>query len=278
MRFAMLAGAVNFAHAGFMGIGAYICATLVMKANLGFWFSIIVSAGCSALVAVIFGVVTLRLRGAYFFLVTFALSEIIRIVFSNYLVSLFGGVNGLVGIPAPRAIMGISFEAGSIRLLYVIALITLFCLMMMYSMERGYWGKVFQGISESHDLAEAIGVNLMKFKVAALAIAAFIAGIAGSLYGAFNGIITPEDFSYHLSLFSLVAIILGGRDHFLGPLLGVVVLVVLAELFRNASYYEPIIWGLCIIAVMMFKPKGLVGLITEVLSLGKMAAVKTKGR
>jgi len=269
LRFIMLVGAVNFAHAGFMGIGAYVSAVLMMRLGLSFWITFILGALVSAIFAAFFGIITLRLKGAYFFLVSFALVEIIRVFFSSYFVDIFGGVNGLIGVPPPNGILWLHFDAGSLGLLYLIGVITVLVLFSVYLFEKSYWGKVFNCINESDNLAQSIGINILKYKVIVFIIGCFIAGVAGSLYGCTNGVITPDDFTYELSLFLLVCVVLGGMENILGTVLSVSLLVVIRELFRSAAYFEPIIWGLSLILILLFAPRGLFGLGTNIFWIAK---------
>lgn len=259
LRFIMLVEAVNFAHAGFMGIGAYISTVFMMQFGFPFWITVLIGGIASAFFALIFGLITLRLKGAYFFLVSFALCEIIRIAFSSYWVEIFGGVTGISGIPPPNPVFGLQFKPGSMSLFYLVATISILTVLGLYSVEKGYWGKIFKSISESDVLAESIGINIMKYKVIAFAIGCFIAGIAGSLYASFNGLITAHDFTYKLSLFLVVCVVFGGRDHILGTILGVMMLVIMAEATRVTTSFEPIIWGLSLITVLLFAPQGLLG-------------------
>jgi branched-chain amino acid transport system permease protein len=261
----MLVNAVNFAHAGFMGVGAYISAALVIKLGLSFWITFILGGIASAIFAIFFGFITLRLKGAYFFLVSFALCEIIRISFSSYQIKIFGGVNGLIGIPTPNPIFGLQFKVGGLPLFYLTSLITIIFTFITYLIEKCYWGKVFRCITESQSLAESVGINVTKYKLTAFVIGCFIAGIAGSLYASFNGVITPLDFTFRLSLFVLVCVVFGGREGFFGPALGVAALVAIGEAFRSFAYFEPIIWGACIIIVLLFAPQGLLGFMDRIL-------------
>ena len=279
LRFIMLVGAVNFAHAGFMAIGAYISAALMMRLGLAFWVTFILGGLSSAIFGAIFGLVTLRLRGAYFFLVSFALCEIIRIAFSSYLIEIFGGVNGLIGIPHPDSILGLQFKPGSLGLFYLVAVISIISVLSIYLFEKGYWGNVFRCITESDNLAESVGINILKYKLVVFVIGCFIAGIAGTVYSSFNGVITPDDFTYMLSLFLLVCVVLGGREHIFGAVVGVALFVVIGELFRVMTYFEPILWGFSIIVVLLFAPRGLVGLMAGITTpiIGELSSDAKRG-
>jgi len=264
LRFIMLVGLYNFAHSGFMAIGAYLSTVFMMQLGFPFWISWIIGALAAAIVAIFFGLITLKVRGVYFFLCSFALGEVIRIVFNTYMVKIFGGPNGIIGIPSPAPVFGLAFEPGSMSFFYLVAITSLLIIFFLYVIENGYWGNVFLSLKESKDLAESIGIHIMIYKLSVLVIGAFCAGIAGGLYASYNGVITPTDFDWEITLFALVCVVLGGHEYPFGVVIGAALLTIMGEVFRDFSYFEPIIWGFCIIVILLFAPSGLLGLAAKV--------------
>jgi branched-chain amino acid transport system permease protein len=265
LRLIMTVGEVNFAHAGFMGIGAYTSALLVMNANLSFWLALPAAGIMAAFVALAFGSVTLKLKGAYFFMASFAFGEVIRIIFHNTFIDLFGGSLGLLGIPEPPAFFGIPFgPTRSVAFFYLVFIITAISLFILYRLESSPYGRLFQGIREADNLAESVGIHIMKYKILAFAVGCFFAGIVGSLYAHLNVVIAPPDFTYHLSIFIVAYVVVGGSDKFVGPILGALTLTLITEFLRKYTYFEIILFGLAIIAVMIFAPKGLSGIFERI--------------
>jgi branched-chain amino acid transport system permease protein len=259
----MLVNILNLATAGFMAIGAYISGALMLHIGLSFWFAFIVGGLTAGVFAAIFGSITIRLRGAYFILCSIALSEIIRTCFNTYMVDVFGGANGLIGIPTPTPFLGLTFELGSLSLYYLIALISILCVFAVYKIEKGHCGFVFKSLHQSIDLSESIGINTFKYKLTAFVIGSFFSGIAGSLFASFNSLVVPIDFDFNMMLFVLISVVIGGRDQIGGAVAGVALLLFLGELLRSYPQFEQIIWGFCIIIVLQFAPKGFIGVFSK---------------
>jgi branched-chain amino acid transport system permease protein len=266
LRFIMLAGEVNFAHAGFAGIGAYTAAVLATKMGMPFWVGLPLAGIASAIVASFFGYATLRLKGAYFFLASFAFSEVIRIFFNNFFPQTFGGTNGIFGIPAPAPItlpaLG-TITFGPIRgapYFYIVLVVAVLCLLALYRMEKTKLGSLLKAISESDALGESVGISVMRYKLLAFVVGCFFAGVVGSLYAHLTAVIAPQDFSYHLSLLALVYVVVGGRADFAGPIVGAVLLTLLGQPLAKLGYYESVAYGLALILAMIFMPNGVVRL------------------
>lgn len=193
-------GELNLAQAAFMGIGAYASTLLVTMAGLSFWVALPLASLVTATVSLFIGLLTLRFKGAYFLLFTFLFAELIRILLSNFGIGLFGGIPGITNIPKPRidlpGLLLITFDS-KIEFYYLILAISLITILILGRIDRSRTGIIFDAISQSDSLAESIGISSMKFKVLGVAIGCFFAGVAGSLYAHFVGIITPSDFAVH---------------------------------------------------------------------------------
>jgi branched-chain amino acid transport system permease protein len=247
-RFTMLVGEINLAHASFFGIGAYASAALTIYYGFPFLVALFLSGLISAIISVIFGSIAFRVKGAYFLLLSFAFAEIVRLSFQNNWTEVLGGVNGIAGIPIP---MGKYYS--------FVAVITLLLLFFMYRLEKSNVGKILVAIRISEELSRSIGINSMKYKVLGLFISSFAAGISGSMFAHFNIVISPQDFTFHLSIILLGFVIIGGRNNFVGPIIGVILLTFVTEIIRSFGSYETLAYGLAIIFAMLFMPNGLVG-------------------
>jgi len=133
--------------------------------------------------------------------------------------------------------------------------------MVMRKIDQSRMGLVFKALSQSSALAESIGISSMRFKILGCAIGCFFAGMAGSLYAHFVGVITPPDFSLHAVLAPIAYVVVGGIGSVLGPVVGTVFLMMLSHFFlRQFGLYELLIYGVIIVFIIRFMPEGLVSL------------------
>lgn len=253
---------LSVAQASFFGVGAYTSALLMTKMGWSFWWAFPVSGIIAGLVALVVGLPTLRLRGVYFIMVTTALNEVIRLIWVNW-PNTFGGIAGIINIPRPHAIGVLTFE--SLSSFYYIPLLTMF--LAVGVMDRIYssrYGVILQSISQSEDLAQAVGINIMRHKVEIFLMASFFSGLAGAIFACTQRAIFPDDFGFLLSINIIVYAVVGGLKYSLGPVCGVVFLVGLSVLFKMTPIYdpkvEPLILGLFLIIAVLRFPNGLMGL------------------
>lgn len=264
-------GELNLAQAAFMGIGAYASTLLVTRAGLSFWVALPLASLITATVSLVIGLLTLRFKGAYFLLFTFLFAELVRILLSNFGIGIFGGIPGLTNIPKPRmdlyGFLLITFDS-KIEFYYLILIVTLLTIMILGRIDRSRTGMIFDAISQSESLAESIGISSMKFKILGVAIGCFFAGTAGSLYAHFVGIITPSDFAVHSVLAPIAYVVVGGMGTVMGPVIGTASLMVLSHFFlRQLGFYELLVYGIIIVAIIRFMPEGLISIPRRISSL-----------
>lgn len=269
LRMIMITGQVSIAHYAFMGIGAYTSALLVTKMHWNFWITLPLAGLIAAVVAIGLGYVTLRIKGAYFAIATVALGEVIRMVWVEWR-GVFGGMNGIMGIPSPNPIGGMMF--GSMPSYYYFALILmLFGLAVMYQMDKSRYGMTFRSIAIADNLAESVGISIMNYKVFAFTVACFFAGLSGAFYSSLQHYISPMDFTTMESMMLIVFLVVGGRANILGPIVGVGVLEWLPVLLDQLPGYKPtvlpIIYGAFLLVVMLFIPEGVLGIPSRVQSV-----------
>ena len=270
LRLIMNTGQLSMGHYAFMGIGAYTSAILVTRMHWNFWGTIFVAGFMGAAVAVVLGLIVLRIHGVYFAIVTFAVSEVIRLVFVQWK-SFFGGAGGILNIPSPNALFGVKF--GGIGSFYYLGLVLmLFVLIIVYRLDRSRYGMTFSAIASADTLAESIGINTMRYKVLAFTLGAFMAGMAGAFYASLLHYINPDDFAFGNSMTLIVYVIVGGAASFWGPLVGVFVLgglpVVLQQYIPHYNpQIQPLILGVFLLATMIFIPEGFVGIPSRLVSL-----------
>lgn len=253
-------GYVSIAQGAFMGIGAYSSALLSMRLGLPVWASMVIAPMITAVAAVIAGYPSLRVKGHYFAIVTLAMNMVVFIVLVNW-ISLTKGEPGLPSIPSPEPInLGfVEFAFEKRRPYYYLTLTMLLAVMTVVTLiVRSRIGQVLQAIRQNEVFAEAAGIACWKYKLFAFVFSASLAGLAGALYAHYMGFINPTPFSAEASLNAILAVILGGSGTLTGPLVGGALTVLLPEMLRVAEVYRLIAYGLILILVVIFLPRGLV--------------------
>ncbi|MDR3468476.1 MAG: branched-chain amino acid ABC transporter permease [Xanthobacteraceae bacterium] len=251
-------GQLSLAQAGFMGIGAYTSALLSRDLGVAVLAALPIAVVASAVVAAVLGSIILRVRGIYFVLLTFTLGETIRLIFVQCVVP-FGGNNGLPSIPAIAA-FGISLQERSAT--YGVALAAVLAsLGLSHLLFLGDHGRILRGIARNEPLMQSLGVDSTAYRRLAFTVSAAIAGLAGGLYAHYVGFISPAAFNVTASVGAVVLNVVGGSAFLLGPVVGAVLLVPLPELFRGAVAYQSLFYGLSLLALTLFLPRGALGLL-----------------
>jgi branched-chain amino acid transport system permease protein len=260
-------GQVSFGHATFLGAGAYTTMILYLKLGIAPWYGIPIGGLVAALTALPIGFICFRLRGPYFALSTLAVAEIIRLVALNW-ESLTNGPVGLLITTLPDVTFGerlIDWES-KIPFYYIIAIITLGSIVATHIMSRTRLGAYSLAIREDIDSAEAIGINTVQARVAALSLSAFFAGVAGGFYAMYLRYVDPDAvFSIALSVEMVFIAVVGGLTTVAGPLIGAIILVVFGEIFREIFLVHfklvghLIFYGLMMMIVIRYLPEGIWG-------------------
>ena len=253
-------GQISLGQHAFFGLGAYTTALIWLHdvTKTGYYFdpvTMLLSGLVPAILAIIIGIPLLsRLRGDYFALGTLGMGEIIKVVFVKG-----GSITGASdGLHLPSAIYS------SIRPYYWTGLfLAVFATMVVYFMVRSHIGLALRAIREDETSAAAHGIHVLKYKVLAFSVGAFLAGLCGSLYGIYLFHINPDSvLKLDWTLYPILMCVIGGTGTITGPLLGA---FFISTVFSVADIYfvqmHPIMAGLLIILVMKFMPKGLIGLI-----------------
>lgn len=256
-------GQFPLGQAGFMAIGAYATAVLTksMPTYAGFYLSMVVGLVIAAVVALIVGLPTLRLKGDYLAIATLGVSEIIRMVIING-GNLTNGAAGLTGI--------LQYTTWPLVFVFVVLIVVL-----VLNYLRSPIGREVIAVREDEIAAESMGVNTTKAKVLTFVIAAMMASVAGSLYVGYLGTAVPKDFTILRSIDYLIIAVLGGLGSVTGTVVAAVVLGVLNMFLQNFSDLRMIIYSLALILVMVFRPGGLLG--TKELILSKFFAKSKEG-
>jgi branched-chain amino acid transport system permease protein len=248
-RFVLLTGELNFAIAGFVGLGAYGAGVATTFYGLPLAVALLVGALLAGLISLVVGFITLRAKGPYFLLISFAFTEVVRLIYTQ--MDVIGGNSGMVGIFPPNYLTRF-YPA----LVVVLVLVFLFVL---YWLERSAFGKVLVAIRNNDALVQTVGIDVHMTKVWCLGIASFVAGLCGALLAHANNVISPGDFSFLLAVFTLAYLKVGGESHILGAVLGAVTLTLLAQVALGFGSYEHIFYGTAIVLGVLVLPNGLLG-------------------
>jgi len=268
LRSVTLINEISLGHVGFALIGAYAQGLLTMKGGLTFWPSLILSGLLAAFVAAALGYPFLKVKGIYFSILTLLTAETFRLVV--YYSDFTGGFIGLLGIPAPEPmnLFGRTVEFATVNTYYYLAIgLVIVALLILYHFERAYVSFQWRAVRDDSMLAAAVGVNVIGFKMINFTISAFMAGISGALFAAFQHNLSPDTtsrFGTLMSIYVLVYMVVGGKGHFIGPLIGTTVLTLVAEFTRPIAEYQPMVTGAIAILVMIFMPMGLAGLPAQI--------------
>jgi len=263
-------GLVSLGHAAFFGLGAYTL-VLASPADGGSmaWLAPL-SVGAAALYALFVGALSLRTRGVYFIMVTLAFAQMAYFVFHD--TKLAGGSDGLYLYVRPR--LGPIDLEQKLHLYYVVLAALVFTYALLAVVLRSRFGAALAGIRVNEQRMRAAGFATYGYKLAAFVLAGALAGLAGFLVAAKDGVVNPELLSWHESGAVLLMIILGGLGHLRGAVIGAASFVLLKELLSTESLVGPLAshWqltlGITIIAFVALLPKGLIGL-GERLGLGR---------
>ncbi|MGI5286443.1 branched-chain amino acid ABC transporter permease [Nonomuraea polychroma] len=256
-----LAGLLDLGYVAFLGIGAFTAANLAH--TLPFPVAALAGAATAGFLGVVVGAPTLRVRGDYLAIVTLAFGEIFFRAAQNNIGGLTGGANSIPGIP-PITMFGHAFDqpvgflpAGF--LYYALAVLMVAAAMgVLANLKHSRTGRAWLAISQDEDAARAMGVHTGRAKILAFLVGATLAGLAGAVFAHKLGTVGYESFDFSESVTLLAAVVLGGMGTIPGAVVGASLLFVLPEKLREFSDYRLMLFGLALILIMRFRPKGLV--------------------
>jgi branched-chain amino acid transport system permease protein len=255
-------GQVTLAHGAFFGIGAYASALLMLKLNLNFWLALPLASVIAGLFGFIIGLPALRTRGSYFAIGTLCFNIIVTLIVDRW-EGLTEGARGLMGVPSPAPIplpggYEIAFKTMAAQYYLVLAFLLLTILIIRQIM-RSLVGRSFKAIRGNEELAEAVGIHAMRVKILSFTVSCFLAGVGGVLYATYIGFLSPELTDYHVSFDALIYIMIGGVGTIVGPIIGTLLIVTLPETLHIAAEYRLLFYGLILIVMIIYLPRGIVG-------------------
>jgi branched-chain amino acid transport system permease protein len=250
------AGQMSIGHAAFLGIGAYTAAIL-MKAGLSFWLVLPLAALNCFVVGLVIGFPALRVQHHYLAFATLGFNMLVYLFFRNE-EWLTGGTFGISGIQRP-ALAGFSLDAPQ-RFFYFTLVSTIVLAAFLGWIIRSPWGRAFAALRDNPIRAESLGVNIMAYTLLAFAIGAAFAGVAGAYFAALVQFIEPGPFHLVTSLMMLLMVIVGGSGRFFGPMLGAAIVILLPEWLRVLKDWYLVMFGLAVVAMMIWLPGGLLSI------------------
>ncbi|MCB0033658.1 MAG: hypothetical protein KDE51_06560, partial [Anaerolineales bacterium] len=286
-----LAGLLDLGFVGFFAIGAYTVALMTSTGELGvsgtaiadysnFWVAIPIAVAVSAFAGIFLGIPVLRMRGDYLAIVTLGFAEIIRIlVLSDFLRPLLGGAQGVLNIPKPAVAYAqqianqlpwyfqtvffffVSTD-GRIKdpahFYYIIVIGCALISFVAWRLQNARIGRNWMALREDEDVAEAMGINLVRTKVLAFTLSAAAGGLAGGIFAAKLGTVFPQSFNVFVSINVLSIIIVGGMGSIPGIIVGGIFLVGMPEILREFAEYRLLIYGALLVLMMLRRPEGLI--------------------
>lgn len=250
LRFVLLIGELNIATAAFFGIGAYTTAVASTILGWPFFISLLTAPVIAGLISALFGWITLRTKGPYFLLISFAFTEIVRLIYTR--TDALGGNSGMIGMFPPIE-LDTYFPAIAVTILAAI-------LFGLYAAERSNLGRVFKAIQNNEDIPRSVGLNVIGLKILCFVIASTAVGLAGGVHAYTNNVIAPADFTYFVAVLALAYVKIGGEGHIIGPILGATILTLAGQFLHSFGPYENIFYGAIIIGALLLVPGGIVGL------------------
>ncbi|WP_277978369.1 high-affinity branched-chain amino acid ABC transporter permease LivM [Pantoea endophytica] len=271
-----LAGLLDLGYVAFYAIGAYGLALGYQYLGLGFWSMLPLAALLAAFAGALLGFPVLRMHGDYLAIVTLGFGEIIRLVLTNW-VAFTGGPNG-VSVPSPT-FFGLEFARRArdggvpyheflhvtynpnmkfIFIYVVLVLVVLLVLWIKHRLTRMPIGRAWEALREDEIACRAMGLNHVLVKLSAFMLGASTAGIAGVFFASYQGFVNPTSFTFFESALILAIVVLGGMGSTLGVVLAAFVLTVAPELLRSFAEYRVLLFGMLMVLMMIWRPRGLV--------------------
>ena len=250
------AGQMSIGHAAFLGIGAYTAAIL-MKHGISFWVAAPIGALNCFLIGLALGFPALRVQHHYLAFATLGFNVLVYLFIRNE-EWLTGGTFGISGVPRP-SFFGRSLDGGG-AFFYLTFATTILLALALWWLVRSPWGRAFAALRDNPIRAESLGVNITAYTLLAFAIGAAFAGIAGAYFAALVQFIEPGPFHLTTSLTMLLMVIVGGSGRFFGPMLGAAIVILLPEWLRFLKDWYLVIFGLSVVALMLWLPGGLLSI------------------
>ncbi len=267
------AGQISLGHAAFYGLGAYISGILTVTYNVSPWLAMIIAVCATALLALIVGIPTLKLRGHYLVMATLGLNLIVNITIVQW-DEVTGGPSGFPGIPN-LSIGTWAFDTDQ-RMYFLIWSVAFASILLALNLVQSRAGRGLRALHGSEIAADSVGVPTKTYKVKTFVLSAIYASLAGSLYAHYLTFISPKTFDIFFSIELVTMVIVGGMGSIWGVLFGTVFLTTLPNVLHFFDEYKDIFYGLILVLILIFLPEGVVVALREKWRTKKLAATGDK--
>ena len=249
------AGMFDMGHAVYFGVGAYTSAILSLSFNWPILWTIPIAIVLAAALGAILAAPIVKLRGDYLLVVTIGFNAIFVLAMQNNLFGLTGGADGIFGVSGP-SLFGHMFGTQS-DLFYLNWVVLAVVLWLMRNLDHSALGRTFRYIKHDELAATTLGVNARNYKVAAFALGAGLAGLAGTLFAMQLSAVSPGSFRFTDSVVLFAIVLVGGQASVPGVLLGTAMMFVVPQIFTEFAQYRYLVFGVAMILVMILRPQGI---------------------
>jgi branched-chain amino acid transport system permease protein len=250
-------GQFNLAHGAFMAVGAYTVGILTVDHHVPFWVAFVLAGVVTGVLGFFIGLLSLRLKGHYFSIFTLCVSYIMFLLIEKW-ESLTHGPVGIMGIPSPTGIGPLQFGTPVSQYYLVLAFLAL-GIWIMSRIVHSLLGRSFMAVRNSDDLAEALGIDLMRTKTLSFVLSVVYAGFAGALYAGQVRFLGPDLASEAVTFDLIMFVLVGGVGTLLGPLVGTFLVTWLTQSLQFLQDYRMVVFGPVLILLIIFLPDGIVG-------------------
>ncbi len=262
------AGMFSFGQVAFFGIGAYTSSYLLTIYHVSPWLGLLAGGVLAAIAAAAIGIPCSNLRGHYFAIASIAFAEIVRIHFNNW--KLIGAAEGLTLPMLPESFTNFMFHSSKAPYYYIILGFLILSLMVCSWVSTSRMGFYFRAIKESHDVAKVLGINFVRYRLAAIMISAFLTAMAGTFYAQYILYLDPESvLILPISVQIVLVSMLGGAGSIMGPVIGAAILLPISEVTRvwlgyKGTGIDMMVYGTLILLISIYQPKGVWGLLSTI--------------
>jgi branched-chain amino acid transport system permease protein len=238
----LASGQISLGNGAFMALGAYGSSVLTVKLGMALVPAVLAAALVTAGLGMLVGITAIRTRGIYLVMLTLGIGEIVQVVLIN--IPYIGGFRGFTGMRGTTVWVVVAAVA-------VIGFV-------LWRLMRSPIGKALEAVKADEMAAAAAGLDVVRVKLVAFGLGAFVAALAGGLYAHYILYIRPDQFNIQISIFAALYVIFGGTDNLLGPAVGAIVMTLLPEYIRPLQEWRVTFFGSVILLLIMFRPRGLI--------------------
>lgn len=255
-------GEFPLGHTAFLGVGAYTAALFSTRLGVPIYLTLPLGAFLSGVAGFFIGGITLRLRGPFFVIVTLCFAEVLRLIASNW-IELTNGPMGVSGIPKPGWIASQSIIEQKVFFYCVALAIAALALYTCFRFVYSNMGRAAVAVRENRFVAQSVGIQPYRHALLTFVIASALCGFAGAFYAHYISYVGPEVFGFSFMISMIIMVLLGGKGTLVGVVVGPIVVVLLEEYLRDLQTLRLSIFGLIVMAVVLFLPSGLMGFVGQ---------------